>query len=48
MYSKLPNYMLQRGKFHATSIFPNEKEKEVRKQEREGAGSDLWDQLGAK
>lgn len=30
------------------SVFPNEKEKEVRNQEREGAGTDLWDQLGAK
>lgn len=47
-YSKRPNYMLERGKFHAMSVFPNEKEKEVRNQEREGAGTDLWDQLGAK
>lgn len=31
--SKLPNYMLRRGKFHAMSIFPNEKEKEARKWE---------------
>lgn len=50
MYSKLPNYMLQRGKFHAMSVFPNEKAKGVRKQELlgGGAGADLWDLLGAK